>query len=416
MNFLPTARRLISPSLSWHWILTLAVFSCGLVGFQSGVEVSERDITNVDLATKVYYTLGLFILGGMDLGVPISGPWWGKLLLWIGYFGAPTLTGSTIVDWVQQVVKQQNRWLRNISNHVVLVGTGDLAHSILAKLEELNPKAPVIIIEREISSSEAIEFSDQYGARVLVGDYTNDFFLSSLRLKYAQRVILASNDDFDNFDAASKILALRPDLGERMLLHCNRLRFMREMSTSSVAEQCVTFNSYHLAAQHLVAHDMMAHFRETAGLDTVILAGFGRFGQTILEELQVLARGEISEIGVIDADAHRRILVAQEQTKISEEFDLYVLQGKIGHPEVWQKLERLINLGDTKPLILMGTGVDDENLRMGLWLRKKYPSAHIMVRSAHPSHFSESVCETAGIHAFGISQVIHDSLPDEWFI
>jgi Trk K+ transport system NAD-binding subunit len=409
-------RNIIAPVLHWRWALALAVFSCGLAGFQSGVEVSERDLADVNLATKMYYTLGLFILGGLDLGVPVSGPWWGQILLWIGYFGAPLLTGSTIVDWVHQVVSNQDRWLQNMSDHVILVGTGDVARSILEKLEELIPNRSVVIVEREMSNSLANEFTERYGARVLIGDFTNEFFLSTLRLSRARRVILASKKDFDNFEAASRILDIRPDFGSRMLVHCNRLRFMRMLKSSRVVENCIAFNSNHLAAQFLVKNDMMAHFKATGYLDKVVLAGFGRFGQTVLEELLALAQDEISDIGIIDVDAHRRILVAKEQKEIPRYINLHVLEGEIGHPDVWHQLERLIDLHETEPLILIATGVDDENLRTALWLKKKHPNAKILVRSARPSHFAESVCEAAGINAFGLSKIIHDSMPDEWFV
>lgn len=404
------------PNLHWRWLLAVVVFACGLIGFLSGVEVSERDIHDVNLATKIYYTLGLFILGGMDLGVPVSGPWWGQLLLWVGYFGAPILMGSTIVDWVSRIVSNQNRWLSGLRGHVLLIGTNDLAHSILEKLEELDSGGTVVVIEREISASQAKEFSDRYGARVLAGDFTNDFFLSTLRLSRARRVVLASDNDFDNFETASKILDIQPELGRRMLVHSNRLRFMRVLHSSRVVKECIVFNSYHLAAQHLVKNVMMEHFRATEDLDTVILAGFGRFGQTVLEELQTLAQSEISEIGIIDIDANRRVLVVNEQATISNDLDLHIFQGEIGHPEVWQKLEQKIDLDKGRPLILIATGMDHENLRTGLWLNKHHPQAKIMVRSGRPSHFAESVCEAAGIHAFGLSKLVHDSMPDEWLL
>ncbi len=413
---LEIVKKLLLPGMPPRWFLALLVFGCGLAGFLSGVEVSERNLADVNLATKMYYTLGLFILGGMDLGVPVSGPVWGQLLLWIGYFGAPLLTGSTIIDWVHQVVNSESRWLRNIRGHIVLVGTDDLAHSILEKLEDLKIRAPVVVVEREITTAQSAEFTNRYGARVLIGDFTNEFFLSNLRLAKARRIILASERDFDNFEAASKILEQRPDMGKKLLVHCNRLRFLREVHNSQVASACVTFNSYHLAAQHLVKTEMIKHFHETEQLDTVVLAGFGRFGQTILEELQRLAAGEISDIGIIDVDAHRRILVAQEQSEISSEFNLRVVQGNIGHPEVWQQLESQLDLHRSRPLVLMATGLDDENLRTGLWLKKIHPQANIMVRSTRPSHFSQSVCEAAGIRAFGVSSVIHESMPDEWFL
>jgi hypothetical protein len=415
VNIIDTIKDVFGPVRHWRWMLALAVFSCGLAGFVSGVEVSERDISGVNLATKIYYTMGLFILGGMDLGVPVSGPWWGKLLLWIGYFGAPLLTGSTIVDWVQQVVSKQNRWLSGISGHIVLVGTDDLAHSILEKIEALGLKGEVVVIEREISASQASEFTERYGARVVIGDFTNEYFLSTLRLSRAQRVILASENDFDNFEAASKILEQRPELGARLLVHCNRLRFMRAVSSSHVARDCIVFNKYHLAARHLVTSEMMDHFKSTENLDVVVLAGFGRFGQTVFEELQIKAPGEISQISILDVDADRRILVANEQSALGSSISLRVHQGEIGHPEVWQQLEGQVNLSEAHPLVLLATGMDQENLRTGLWLKKKYPNAYIMVRTARPSHFSDSVCEAAGIHAFGLSQFIHDALPDEWF-
>jgi Trk K+ transport system NAD-binding subunit len=414
VNIFNTIKDVFGPVRHWRWMLALVVFSCGLAGFISGVEVSERDISGVNLATKIYYTMGLFILGGMDLGVPVSGPWWGKLLLWVGYFGAPLLTGSTIVDWVQQVVSKQNRWLSGISDHIVLVGTDDLAHSILEKIEALKLKGEVVVVEREISASQASEFTERYGARVVVGDFTNEYFLSTLRLSRAQRVILASENDFDNFEAASKILEQRPELGARLLVHCNRLRFMRAVSSSHVARDCIVFNKYHLAAQHLVESEMIGHFKSTENLDVVVLAGFGRFGQTVFEELQIKAPGEISQISILDVDADRRVLVANEQSAMGSGFSLRVHQGEIGHPEVWEQLEGQVDLSESRPFILLATGMDQENLRTGLWLKKKYPNAYIMVRTARPSHFSDSVCEAAGIHAIGLSQIIHDALPDEW--
>ncbi len=414
MNTNEIIKNIFSPILHWRWVLAIVIFFCGLAGFLSGVEVSERDIADVNLATKMYYTLGLFILGGMDLGVPVSGPWWGQLFLWVGYFGAPLLMGSTVVDWVHQVVSNQNRWLKGLRGHVLLIGTDDVAHSILEKLEELNPGGLVVVIDRDITRSQAMEYGQRYGAKVIAGDFTNDYFLSTLRLSRARRVIIASKNDFDNFETASKILDIHPELGQRMLVHSNHLRFMRVLRSSRVVRECVVFNSYHLAAQYVVKNLMMEHIRSTEGLDTVILAGFGRFGQTILEELQILAQGEISGIGVIDIDANRRVLVANEQSAISNDFNLHVFQGEIGHPEIWQQLEQQLDLDKGSPFILLATGMDHENLRTGLWLNKLHPQAKIMVRSTRPSHFAESVCDAAGIHTFGLSKVIHDSMPDEW--
>ena len=59
-----------------------------------GVEVSERDLTGEGLLGRLYYVLGLFVLGGLDLGTPMGGPAFGRVLLWFAYFGAPLITAS----------------------------------------------------------------------------------------------------------------------------------------------------------------------------------------------------------------------------------------------------------------------------------------------------------------------------------
>ena len=43
----------------------------GMAGIRAGVELSERPgIPYADPMTQLYYVLGLFVFGGLDLGVP----------------------------------------------------------------------------------------------------------------------------------------------------------------------------------------------------------------------------------------------------------------------------------------------------------------------------------------------------------
>ena len=70
----------------------------------------------------------------------------------------------------------------------------------------------------------------------------------------------------------------------------------------------------------------------------IIIAGFGRFGQTVMEELEAIAEAEIERMYVLDIDANRRLLVAEEQQRISGNYERVVLQGDISHPDVWRRL------------------------------------------------------------------------------
>ncbi|MEE4146628.1 MAG: hypothetical protein V2I26_17620, partial [Halieaceae bacterium] len=78
------------PELSWKSWTAIIIFGCAFFALVAGTGVSERpDVTEADLLTKAYYALGLFVLGGLDLGTPTSGPLYGKVLLWVAYFAAP---------------------------------------------------------------------------------------------------------------------------------------------------------------------------------------------------------------------------------------------------------------------------------------------------------------------------------------
>lgn len=396
--------------------MAIAFLGAGFTGFLSGVQVTERDISDANLFTLLYYSMGLFILGGMDLGVPHEGPAWGRTLLWLAYFGAPVLTTSAVVEWLQIVVASPTRWLRSLRGHTIIVGINDLTRSMMDKIVTLDANTQLVVIDRDIRKTVRQELEDRYGARCLAGEFTDEYFLKKLRVDRVRRVFLGSENDFDNFETASKLIEMRPEIGNRIVLHCNRLRYLREMEDSEVGRKTRMFNSYHMAARHLVRTVMMDHFRETALLDTVVLAGFGRFGQTVLEELQSIAAAEVAFIGIIDTDAHRRMLVAEEQVAMDTGIEKHVFEGDIGHPEVWQQLEDKIDLDKGMPLVLMVTGLDDENLRAGSWLSKRHPNCKVMVRSHRSSHFADSLAQSTGIITFGLSQVFQESLPDEWFL
>ena len=83
----------------WRSAAALFFFLSAMVGFYLGVAVSERpDVTTAGLLTRAYYSLSLFVVGGVDLGTPTGGPLAGRVLLWLSYFGAPVLAASTLIE------------------------------------------------------------------------------------------------------------------------------------------------------------------------------------------------------------------------------------------------------------------------------------------------------------------------------
>jgi hypothetical protein len=380
-----------------------------------GVSLSERpSIEEAGFLTKAYYSLGLFVVGGLDLGTPQDGPFIGRVLLWIAYFGAPILAASTLIEALISVLSPHRWRLHKIKNHIVIVGSGELTITFLKALRVKSPHIPVIVIDNQISKLREHELRAQFTVKVVVGDVTHSYFIDRLNLNKVNKMFMLGEDNFQSYEAANKILKKFPNLKNNIIIHCNSIRFMRSMSGSHVAKNCNNFNSYQLAATGLTKQYLISHFLKTKPKDVVVLAGFGLFGQTILEELSLFAKKEIDTIAIIDKDAQRRVLVVDEQLKLTKFFKREILEGDVSHPRIWDDLSKKIDLTHSEPIIILGTGSAEENLRAAIWLKEKYPNALIISRSHQPSKFAEEVGQQHGIYNVSITQLVKENFPQEW--
>ena len=400
--------------INWRWAAAIFLYGAGLGGMLMGVGLSERpDVGEAGLLTKAYYALGLFVVGGLDLGVPSGGPALGRLLLWLAYFGCPLLMASAVIEAVLRVMRPGRWQLRRLSDHVIIIGSGELTTSYLRMLRGHLSRTPIVVVDDAVEPVREEELAQRFGVTVVSGDITHRFLQHELRLHKVRQLVFLGDNDFQAYEAASKVLNEFPSLGARIVLHCHNLRFMRSMQDTSVARLCTTFNSYHLAAQALVRNDLLSQFRKTEQRDLVIIAGFGRFGQTIMEELEAVA-DEIDRVFIIDIDADRRMLVAEEQQRLRGQYERVVLQGDISHPEVWGRLTDQADLSRTHPTILLGTGRAEDNLRTALWLKRKYPNALVFARTNDTSRLAEEVGAEHDIEAFSIRQLVEENIPDAW--
>lgn len=402
-------------SLRWRFGLPVLAFVLGVAGFLAGVGVTERPL--VDQAgplTKIYYTLGLFLFGGMDLGTPTGGPAWGRFCLWTAYFLAPVITASAVIDAALRVLAPERR-LKRLRNHVVVAtGSGRLPFLYLRRLRETDPRGVVVVV---VPSGEGgtDELREGYGVRVLEGNISSSGMLDRLGIEHARRVLLLTDDDFTNLDAATKILARAPHLGPDVVVHVSDLRFLHSMAGTRLARRCQIFNGHQIAASHLVQTRVLDHFRRTEPRDLVILAGFGRFGETVLSELQSRAGGSFDHVVIIDVDAERRAMVFDEQIGFTNDYRRDILSGDLRDPSLWHSLATSIDLGKAEPVFVLGSGVDRTNLRTALWLAQKYPRGLVMARSEARWSFAEEVSREAGIHTFSVAELVTQSMPVEWF-
>lgn len=404
------------PELSWKSWSAIAIFGCGFAGLAMGVGVSERPgVSEADLFTRAYYAFGLFVLGGMDLGTPTGGPLYGRILLWMAYFAAPVWTASAVFETILHALRPPVWRVRSVKNKIVIIGGGELTLAFLNRIVANGNPRRVIVIVDELQHPHIDQLRSYRGVRVFVVSGDQMHRMRRYPLHKASKFLLLSEKDDINFEVASILLEHDPALGPKIIYHVSNLRFLRVLAGSNVVTQCTPFNQYELAATQLAREWLVRRFKTTEYRDTVVLAGFGRFGQSILEQLERHASGEFSRVAIIDLDAKQQALISDEQVDTERKYSRHTYQGDIDDPEVWQRLFREVIAGKKEPVFVVSTGDDQTNLRCAIWLRKQFKSALIISRTLAPSSFARGVCEQHEIVSVNTTELVEASIPHAWY-
>jgi len=161
------------------------------------------------------------------------------------------------------------------------------------------------------------------------------------------------------------------------------------------------FNSRRAAAKHLYQQHLREHFADTPAKDTVVLAGFGRFAQTILEFLGRESEDEIERVLVAAPSAARGLRKFHSHVHPSE-FLIKPLDGDLMDPATWQAIGVEIAESSTPPTVLIACEDESVNLQSALLARRRWPESRVFVRCRDVSSFAE---ELAALHHFTLLPV-----------
>ncbi len=431
----------LSSGFWWRLLLVGVVAVLGLGSLWAGdVSFSARP-RPYDLATTIYYTFGLFVYGGLDLGVPVGKEPWARVLLWTAYFLAPAITTTALIEALLWVTRPDAWRLFLLRNHVVVGGCGRLALVFLERLQndKRDRKRPVLVVERRADNPHLRMVSQRPRTRVLIGDISSAAVLKTLKLERAKKVKLLTGDDSVNLDAAlriQKIWEQRPkELWARVAripvlrrleklrdqrpleiwAHVANIRLLRRLDKGSYIDPINLFNGYRTAARHLVKTTLLPHFNDTPKLlNAVVLAGFGRFGQTVLNQLQQGdAAGRFKTVIIIDREAKHLAAVFREEVGFNKSYRCKRLQADLRNPRTWQKVWRRIGDPDPPPVFVLACGTDAINIHAALSLSEKYPEAKIVVRCFRSSSFTELIAKKCGVEIVSPGDLLLNSTREE---
>jgi len=407
--------------LGWLWRMALAssAFGLALYAFRNGVVVSDRpDVLGAGLLTHVYYSLGLFVLGGLDLGVPSGGPNAARVALWLAYFLAPLVTTGVLVESALRLLKPGWIQRHHLRDHIIVVGVGRLGELFLESLYAAEKKRKVLLVDTQESQRLLAKARDQFGVPYLCADIRNPTTLDSLSLERARGLALLTGDDLVNLEAAWAVLEKVPRMP--IVAHIDDMGMKREMDRlmgDSAGERIRAFNMHHIAADRLYDRELAQRFRETEGRDVVVLVGFGRFGQTMLEHLRREAGQELERVVVVDRTAKSAVAAFNMQTEQTT-FPVDVIGGDAEDPSVWDELDLLLRDSPHPPVFIFGTDIDTLNFRLAMLLRKRSRRLEIFVRCFHESRFSAQLSKHFRFHVLAMEEMMHEALEErqkQWF-
>ena len=396
--------------LVWRLLPVALIFFAPLIAFAAGVDVTERPgLPGAPLPARLYYSLSLFVLGGLDIGTPTGGPTWARNLLWWAYFLAPALTTSALVEGALRVLRPQMLHRLQLRDHIVLAGLGRTGLLYLERLRELEPRRRVVVLDLDPTQPSAQEAAVRFGAIVLPGDITHRPTRAALRLHRAAALVLLTGDDLANLAAAWDIAHDAPDLP--IAAHVADLSLKRSVAQLQAESAGVrVFNSHHIAACELWEQHLQQHFAHTHARDVVVLAGFGRFGQTILEYLCSHAHGELEHVVVLDRNGPALVRQYQGQMGAPEGFQLDVLQADLCDPGVWPRVSKCLDPQAEAPVFVLGVDGDSVNLSAALALRVRYPEARLFVRCFHHTGFTQSLADAHDFDVLGLERMLREAL------
>jgi Trk K+ transport system NAD-binding subunit len=390
------------------------VLGIALYAFRAGVEVSQ--VTNLPEAsglTHFYYALGLFVLGGLDLGTPRGGPLHAQVLLWIAYFGAPAITTSAVAEAVLRIIG--SGWLERVGlrGHVVIVGLGRLGTRYVAALHRRDPGSLVVAVDRDVGQASVIAARRRFGVRVVAGDVRVKGLLPTVSLGTAKAVALLTDDDLLNLELAFRIARDHPALP--IVAHVTDIgmqRVVAELRRDAPRTNVRVFNAHHVAARQLFEEHLRAHFASTAPRDVVVLAGFGRFGQTILEYLEQHSGKELRRVVIVDRKATVKDRVFREQTQMPAPCEVKAVDGDADDPETWNTVAAAMEEKEPCPVVIVGCDDDHVNIRAAMHLRRRWPAARIFVRCQSESSFTEQLSERYDLTVLAIEAMLDAALAD----
>ncbi len=369
--------------------------------FQFGVNV--ENISNEDskgIFMHILYSLSLFTLGGVSLGVPISGPLWGIRLLYVMYYLAPAVSLGALVEHLFTSARFYLRFKILQGNHFVIIGAGRVATQIPEilnhfykkkyKRTKLGIQVPIVVADK----NKGALFSKY---NIISCNAEDAAIIKNLNLEKANMIFILTDNDWINvnlfFQLKNHFLS-KPNLKKipKIFIRIKSEDILIELKQNHIQSQFVFFNVHIEAIEIMMNEAKMKdpiynkwlNMIKQSCPQTIIFVGFGRFGQhTLMGYLNNnnnALKDSVNKVIIISPNAineleHYKLLSSIQNKKISDkiEFELY----NSSNENIKLLNDVIIQTQNDKSVLwVLGAGIEEVNLQTSTIINRMHENRY----------------------------------------
>ena len=351
------------------------VIFIGLIGLNNGIYFKDiPDIGDESFVVQLYYIVSLFLMSGIDFGLPIGESDFYRLLVLTAWLFAPIIAATSVIEAIFRSV-DPNFFQRKYKDHIVIIGASKLAVSRVNYLKELKEK--IIIVDNNSDNVNLEYFKKLNNIIFIIEDYKSPNILEKLNIDACKSIWLFTDDDFLNIELALKIkntyvnfnignIDVRCEsraLYSDLRLHPEKKKYFKRMR-KDLGE---AYNSFHVISNNQTLANIFYYkfFYQLRDADNLVIYGCNEFTDALLQVLNSarrIKRGEesqspfkIKKIILID-DNEDLIKRKQDKQAIAPSFKEYTIEyifSEINNDTTHEGIARELPLLDcTKYLLL----------------------------------------------------------------
>jgi voltage-gated potassium channel Kch len=299
-----------------------------------------------------------------------------------------------------------------------VAGSGQIGLAYLKAIRMIEPERTVALVDSGEGLATEAEVVSLGRTELFRGDLRHPATLDALRLDRADRMVVVSDDDMANLEMAWGAREREPDLP--IAVHVADLtllrpvnRIIKDQGAAEGTSPPLIFNTDRVAALNLFDQYLYPHFQETGLLDVLIIGGFSRFGQTILELVRVSAAEELERVIIVDPDAAQKVRQFGADVPLGS-LTYSTVDGELEDPGTWAQVDALLEQAEVAPVYLLATAEEVVNFRAAMLLRGREGNSRVFARCFHRTRFAESLAEQLSFELLAFEDVLGEALREHY--